>query len=78
MQSGFCIDMLAGMYRVGCPSSVYGMLHLFLGVIVAANEFEAVNNLDWVQHLPDVVPQLGEVSQECLDEVRVTEVGDVG
>jgi hypothetical protein len=77
MQGGFCVDMLAGMYRVGCPSSVYSMLNFFLRVVVAANEFEPVDDFDWVQHLSDVIPELGEVSQEGLDEVRVTEVGDM-
>ncbi len=77
MQGGFCIDMLAGMYRVGCPASVYGVLDFLLRIVIAANEFESVDDLDWVKHLSDVIPKLGEISQEGLDEVRVAEVCDM-
>jgi hypothetical protein len=77
MQGGFCIDMLAGMYRVGIPASVYCMLDFLLRVIVSADEFESVDDFDWVQHLADVIPKLGEISQEGLDEIRVAEVGDM-
>ncbi len=64
--------MLAGMYRVGCPAIVYSMHNFLLRVVISADEFESVDDLDWVQHLPDVIPKLGEISQEGLDEIRVT------
>jgi hypothetical protein len=69
--------MLAGVYRVRRPARVYGMLDLFLRVVVSANEFEFINDLDWMQHFPDMVPELGEISQESGDEIRITKVGDM-
>ncbi len=73
----FYIDMLAGMNRVSRSARVYSMLDFFLRVVISANEFESVDDLDWVQHLPDVIPELGEVSQEGGDKIRVTTVGDM-
>jgi hypothetical protein len=77
MQGGFCIDMLAGMYRISRPASVYSMSDFFLRVVITADEFESMDDLEWMQHLSDVIPKLGEISQEGLDEIRVAEVGDV-
>ncbi len=77
MQGGFRIYMLAGVDRVRRPSCVYGVLNFFLRVIASANEFETVNDFDWMQHFPDMVPELGEISQESGDEIRVTKVGDM-
>ena len=69
--------MLAGMNRVSRPARVYSMLDFFLRVAISANEFESIDDLDWVQHFPNVIPELGEISQEGLDEIRVAEVGDM-
>ena len=77
MQGGFRINMLAGVNRVSRPARVYGMLDFFLRVVVSANEFESINDLDWMQHFPDMVPELGEISQESGDEIRITKVGDM-
>ncbi len=69
--------MLAGMNRVSRPARVYSMLDFFLRVVISADEFESIDDLDWVQHFPDVIPELGEISQEGGDEIRVTKVGDM-
>ncbi len=50
------------------------MLHFFSRVVTAADEFEPINDLDWVKHFPDVVPELCKISQQCCDEIRVTEL----
>ncbi len=77
MQGGFRIDMLAGVYRVRRPARVYGVLDFFLRVVASANKFESINDLDWMQHFPDMIPELGEIRQGSWDEIRVTKVGDM-
>ncbi len=77
MQGRFRIDMLAGVDRVRRPSCVYGVLNFFLRIVAAANKFETINNFDWMQHFPDMVPELGDISQESGDEIRATKIGDM-
>ncbi len=78
MQGRFRVNMLAGVDRIRRPSSADGMLHLLSGVVVAADELEPVNDPDWVQLLPDVIPELRKIRQQGCNEIRVAEVCDMG
>jgi hypothetical protein len=77
MQGGFGINMLAGMDWVRGPASGDGILHLLSRVVVPADELEPVDDLDRVELLPDVIPELGKISQECRNEIRITKICDV-
>jgi hypothetical protein len=77
MQGSFGIYMLAGMNRVRRPTGADGVLHLLSRVVVPADKLEAVDDLDRVELLTDVIPELGEIGQECRNEVRITKIGDV-
>ncbi len=77
MQGGFGINMLAGVDWVRGPARVDGILHLLSHVVVPADKLEPVDDLDRVELLPDVIPELGKVSQERRDEIRITKVCDV-
>ncbi len=68
---------LAGMNRVRRPTSADGVLHLLLRVVVPADKLETIDDLDRVELLPDVIPELSEISQECRNEVWITKIGDV-
>ncbi len=75
MQGRFSINMLAGMNRVRRPTCADGVLHLFSRVVVPADKLEPIDDLDRVELLPDVIPELSEISQECHNEVWITEIG---
>ncbi len=77
MQGRFGIYMLAGMNRVRRPTSADGVLHLLSCVVVPADKLEPIDDLDRVELLPDVIPELSEISQECRNEVWITKIGDV-
>ncbi len=64
MQGCFRIDVLAGVDRVRGPTCVDGVLHFFFRVIAAADEFKPIDDLDWMEHFPDAVPELGKISQQ--------------
>jgi hypothetical protein len=61
MQGSFGIYMLTGMNWIRGPAGADGMLHLLSRVVVTADKLEPVDDLDWVELLPDVVSELGEV-----------------
>jgi hypothetical protein len=77
MQGRFSIDMLAGVDRIHGPTCADGVLHLLSRVAVAADELKPINDLDQVQLLPDVVPELCEISQQCCNKIRIAEIGNV-
>jgi hypothetical protein len=77
MQGGFGINMLAGMDWVRGPASGDGIFHLLSRVVVPADELKPVDDLDRVELLPDVISELGKVSQECRNEIRITKIRDV-
>jgi hypothetical protein len=77
MQSRFRIHMLTGVDRIRRPSCVDGVLHLLSRVVAAADELKPINDLDQVQLLPDVVPELRKISQQCCDKIRIAEIGNM-
>ncbi len=77
MQGRFSINMLAGMNRIRGPACADGVLHLLSRVVVAADELKPINDLDRVQLLPDVVPELCEISQQCRNKIRIAEICNV-
>ena len=77
MQGRFSINMLAGMNRIRGPACADGVLHLLSRVVVSADKLETIDDFDRVELLPDVVPELCKISQQCCDEIRIAEIGNV-
>jgi hypothetical protein len=77
MQGSFGIYMLTGMNWIRRPAGADGVIRLLSRVVVSADKLETIDDFDRVELLPDVVPELSEVSQECRNEVRITKIGDV-
>jgi hypothetical protein len=57
------------MNRVRRPTSADGVLHLLSRVVVPADKLEAIDNLDRVELLTDVIPELSEIRSVAMKSV---------